>query len=693
MESVSLLLLVLLPALLRVQTGSGVRLPDLDLDPDPDLDSSPGVVELDLSAALHRVDRRFLSVTIDASLAAEEKFMSLLGSVRLRTLAAALAPAFLRFGGTRQDFMVFSPQTVLQGPGLPAEPSCDKRGLPRWLEDHLRKAWRQQQDVLRTEGLQRKFIRAKFTEYTVDLLHSFSNCSGLDLIFGLNALLRTADNSWNSSNAHLLLQYCESRGYDMSWELGNEPNSFEKKAGIRVDGQQLGRDFSHLRAMMSQSKLYAGGGLYGPDVGQPRAHGTDLLPGFLQSGAGAVNACTWHHYYVNGRDTSLDDFLDPGVLDSLASKTQEVLQKVKLESPEMPVWLGETSSAFGGGAAGLSDTFAAGFMWLDKLGLAARLGLDVVMRQVFFGSGFYHLVDENLDPLPDYWLSVLYKRLVGPEVLKVGFSGAARSKRTRLYLHCANRDRYSEGAVTLISLNLRKKPTRISVPAASSRTVEAFVLVAERPGEEGLLSRSVRLNGDVLKMLGDETLPELTGRRLPPSEHLQLPAFSLSFHVLTDAGASACNSTSTSTTTSTSTLHLHLHLHLNLHPYLNLQLNLHPYLNLNLNLNLHLNLHLHLHLNLNLHPYLHLNLHPYLNLNLNLNLHLNQNLHLHLHLNLHPYLHLNLHLNLNLHPYLNLNLHLHLNLHLNLHPYLHLHLNLRLNLNLNIHLNLYSIST
>lgn len=37
---------------------------------------------------------------------------------------------------------------------------------------------------------------------------------------------------------------------------------------------------------------------------------------------------------------------------------------------------------------------------MDKLGLAASLGLDVVMRQVFFGAGSYHLVDDNLDPLP-----------------------------------------------------------------------------------------------------------------------------------------------------------------------------------------------------------------------------------------------------------------------------------------------------
>ncbi|XP_040914254.1 heparanase isoform X2 [Toxotes jaculatrix] len=439
--------------------------------------------------------------------------------------------------------MVFTPQRSHRPDSAPsADQPCDELELPPWLEEKLKEEWAQQQVVLMREDLQRKYRRVKFTEFTVDLLHSFTNCSGMDLIFGLNALLRTADNSWNSSNARSLLQYCESRRYRMSWELGNEPNSYEKKAGIRVDGFQLGRDFTRLREMMSESGFYRQAGLYGPDVGQPRDHRTDMLEGFLQSGAQAIDACTWHHYYVNGRDTSLEDFLDPEVLDTLMLKTNEVLERVRLVSPGKAVWLGETSSAYGGGAVGLSDTFVAGFMWLDKLGLGARLGLDVVMRQVFIGSGSYHLVDNNLDPLPDYWLSLLYKRLVGPEVLKIeAFSDVGRSKRVRLYLHCSNTQSYRRGAVTLISLNLSTKPASVSAPAlVSSSTVEAFVLQSDRPGEEGLYSRSVKLNGEVLKMVDDKTLPDLKGTRLPPAEPLQLPAYSLAFFVFTDARAAAC---------------------------------------------------------------------------------------------------------------------------------------------------------
>uniref|UniRef100_A0A8C5DS72 Heparanase n=1 Tax=Gouania willdenowi TaxID=441366 RepID=A0A8C5DS72_GOUWI len=483
------------------------------------------VVVPDLHTVLHRVDQRFLSVTIDASLASEERFMSLLSSVKIRTLTRALSPAFLRFGGTQQDFMEFSPKN-----------SCDA-SLSWLLEERLKADWFQQQKILKEEELHRKFRKVQFTEDTVDRLVSFSRCCSLTLIFGLNALLRTSNNTWNSSNAHALMDYCQHRRYRLHWELGNEPNSFEKKAGIRVGGAQLGLDFTHLRKMMSQSQSYRHAGLYGPDIGQPRDHRTDMTEGFLQTGAEAINAFTWHHYYVNGRETSLKDFLDPDVLDTLALKTKEVLKRVWSVCPLKPVWLGETSSAFGGGAPGLSDTFAAGFMWMDKLGVAATLGLGVVMRQVLIGSGSYHMVDDNLDPLPDYWLSLLYKRLVGSEVLRVELSSDFGSnRRVRVYLHCAHRrytttQQYKHNAYTLF-------PVSLSLPSSLAHgSVEAFVLQSEN---QSLLTRSVMMNSVVMKMINDETLPDVRGRLLPASQ-LQLPSFSMAFFVLMDAHAAACS--------------------------------------------------------------------------------------------------------------------------------------------------------
>ncbi|XP_066501318.1 heparanase isoform X2 [Hoplias malabaricus] len=495
-------------------------------------------LELDVTRVDRRVDERFLSVAIDASLMSEPKFMSLLGSPKLRTLSRALTPAFLRFGGTKQDFMKF----IRQREYFTARHSCDRFELLPLLEEKLKQEWALQALKLNLQEILGKFDEEYFSEDEVDLLYAFANCSGFDLIFGLNALLRTPDNVWDSRNAELLMNYCESRHYIMSWELGNEPNSYEKKAGITVDGYQLGQDFLNLHKILKKSKTYSSSKLYGPDISQPRDHRKYLLPGFLKTANSAIDACTWHHYYVNGRDTSLEEFIDPEVLDSLAVKINVVLETVRSVSPGKRVWLGETSSAYGGGAMDLSDTFVAGFMWLDKLGLSAKMGLDVVIRQVLMGSGTYHLVDDNLDPLPDYWLSLLYKRLVGPEVLKVAVSNL-RGNHLRVYLHCTNRKcpSYRQGAVTLFGLNLSKRQAKLTLPAHfSNSTIEAFVLQSSEPGMEGLNSRAVTLNGVLLKMVDERTLPSLKGRDLPPGEHITLPGLSFAFYILKQAHAAVC---------------------------------------------------------------------------------------------------------------------------------------------------------
>lgn len=61
--------------------------------------------------------------------------------------------------------------------------------------------------------------------------------------------------------------------------------------------------------------------------------------------------------------------------------------------------LAETASAYGGGAPGLSNTFVASFLWLDKLGLTARHGLHGVVRQSVV-RGYYALLSDQYLPTP-----------------------------------------------------------------------------------------------------------------------------------------------------------------------------------------------------------------------------------------------------------------------------------------------------
>ncbi|XP_033016958.1 heparanase [Lacerta agilis] len=490
----------------------------------------------------------FLSLTIDANLATDPRFITFLGSTKLRTLARGLSPGFLRFGGTKTDFLIFDPEEkptaeeeICQNllAKQDAADVCGFRSTPMDVIDQLQSQWPFQEMVILWEESRKRLQNTTITRSTVDILYDFARCANLHLIFGLNALLRKG-NQWDSSNAQLILNYTESQNYNMDWELGNEPNSFRKKSGIYIDGSQLGQDFIQLRQLLDSYSSYRNAKLYGPDVGQPRKQTQKLLRSFLKSGGKVIDSVTWHHYYLNGRTATREDFLSPDVLDTFITAVQEELQLVDDTVPGKKVWLGETSSAYGGGAPQLSNAYLAGFMWLDKLGLSAKLGIDVVMRQVLFGAGSYHLVNASFEPLPDYWLSLVYKKLVGPKVLHVHLSGED-PRRLRVYLHCTNEHhpKYREGDITLFALNLYNSTKHLELPSSfSSKEIDEYLLLPH--GEDSILSKSVQLNGHVLKMLDDEILPALREKPLSPGSHLALPPFSYGFYVIRNAKVRAC---------------------------------------------------------------------------------------------------------------------------------------------------------
>lgn len=67
-------------------------------------------------------------------------------------------------------------------------------------------------------------------------------------------------------------------------------------------------------------------------------------------------------YYLDGRTATIDQFYDPEVLNVLQSELETGVSLTRAAHCKAPIWLGETSSAWGGGAEGLSDRYVAGFM-------------------------------------------------------------------------------------------------------------------------------------------------------------------------------------------------------------------------------------------------------------------------------------------------------------------------------------------
>jgi heparanase 1 len=112
--------------------------------------------------------------------------------------------------------------------------------------------------------------------------------------------------------------------------------------------------------------------------------------------------------------------MDPIYVDLLTTSINSAQVAVGSSAyPELPLWLGAASDAFNGGTPNVSDRFVSGFYWLELLGLAARRGISVVVRQNLALTND-SLLDVNLDPNPDYWLTLLHKQLVGPTVLDAG---------------------------------------------------------------------------------------------------------------------------------------------------------------------------------------------------------------------------------------------------------------------------------
>ena len=162
--------------------------------------------------------------------------------------------------------------------------------------------------------------------------------------------------------------------------------------------------------------------------------------------------------------------------------------------------------------------------------MSAKLGVTAVYRQAFVNAK-YALIDRDLTPNPDYWLSLLFRRLIGGPVFHVDSDNAS----LRVYANCARRGPYNfpPGTLVLYYLNIGDRNLILNLPQFKNNVLKLWAL---SPEGDSILSKKVKLNGRVLAMSGNE-LPKLRGIT---KQSIDVAAKTFGFIVIPNAKVTLC---------------------------------------------------------------------------------------------------------------------------------------------------------
>jgi hypothetical protein len=412
-----------------------------------------------------------------------------LTNARLRKLAAALAPAYLRVSGTWANATYFADSDV--APSAPA-------GFNGVL---TRRQWR---------GV-------------IDFAHAVG--TRIVTSFAISPGTRDGAGVWTPDRARRFLAYTHSVGGTIAAaEFMNEPN-LTAIGGVPAgyDAAEYRRDFKLFRSFVKEEfpKMM----VLGPGTTGETAFASDLL---AASAPGGVDAVTYHHYGTLSERCGNTNAPEAALSEEWLARTDQTLTfyralREKFE-PGKPIWLTETAEAACGGNR-WAATFLDTFRYLDQLGRLAKAGVQVVMHNTLAASDYGLLDQRTLAPRPNYWGALLWRQLMGTTVLE---SGVPIQPGLHVYAHCR---REAPDGVTLLVINTGRDMARsLRLPDASER----FTLDAV-----SLQDRTVRLNGEPLELDAKDEPPAIAGVRTAAGTLTFAPA-TITFLSIAAAGNSAC---------------------------------------------------------------------------------------------------------------------------------------------------------
>jgi hypothetical protein len=353
-----------------------------------------------------------------------------LTNARLRKLAAALGPAYMRVSGTWANTVYFHDSDTPS----PASPPLGFQGVL------TRREWK---------GV-------------IDFAHAVN--ASLTTSFAISAGERDASGVWKPDSARKLFAYTKAVGGDIAAaEFFNEPTMPEYGgAPAGYDAAAYARDFAIFRAFAREAApdmRIVGPAAVGEGVLLPAMSGnapsilttSDLLSAIPPP----VSDIFSYHFYGAASircasmgaaaQTTAEAALSEEWL-SRADRSYNFYSRLFNQfEPGTPIWITEIADAASGGNP-WANTFLDTFRYLDQHGRLARDGVSVVFHNTL-ASSEYGLLDQNtFAPRPNYWAALLWRRLMGQNVL---YPGPSRPSQT-LYAQCLPGH---PGGVTLLAIN------------------------------------------------------------------------------------------------------------------------------------------------------------------------------------------------------------------------------------------------
>lgn len=405
---------------------------------------------------------------------------------KLRMLASALGPAYMRVSGTWANTVYF------QNDDRPKMPEA-----PEGFETVLtRKEWKGVID----------FAKA----IDAELITSFAISEGI----------RDENGNWTSTQLGELLDYTREIGGEIAGaEMFNEPShASHGGAPKNYQAKNYAQDFERFKRFVTQAApdmkiLGPGSTGEGGIIPGDKGMATDEI--LTTEKAPVFDIFTYHYYGGVSQRCAGGLTPDNALSEEWLSRTELGLEYYEEARdkylPNAPIWLTETAEAACGGNP-WAATFLDTFRYLEQLGRLAKKDVQVAMHNTLAVSEYALLDQQTLDPRPNYWAALLWGKLMGTEVFESDLSVPGVDG----FVHNL---KGSKKGKSILLVNPSSSESSVTLPVSA----ESYLLTAD-----SLQSKSVRLNGELLQLAADGKMPNISGEKISAGK-VSIPPYSILF--------------------------------------------------------------------------------------------------------------------------------------------------------------------